>query len=1048
MAAKEQRNRHDHAGGGGNILGASGEGNDARRRQQQEYAAALDQQKSERERRERESRERRMSSAGNASSGGDDVGEIRRRQQQEYAAALEQQIAAKDQREREDRRSVGGDIFGGGRGDCKDARRLQQQEYAADLEQQMAEKQLHQGALLKRQWGGPDGGIAINGSGSGRGGELRKKQQEEYAFALEQQKNERALRERASRSRHDEHGLGASPPGIFDSANDGRADKQRAYANELQQQMQLERQRKELRSSNARQEEKRAFKADRFGLPTPGPLSNDTGVRRASITNMASPEEIEERQRKQQHFQNALAEQVAQKEAAKAEKKRAQLEEERREEAKLEREREQLKAQFDAEQAERQRKENAKGKTSADSLSLTQKCRHQEEREKREAQNGKRQQVIRVDENPQDERTLPRHGSVVRSTKQEPPTVDNQTREQLEQLLRQQEASVQTQRDHAEQMDFLRRENEELRSRMSEQIAAIQKTQLEEKQARQWQEQKQREIEGRRTDGRSRGDTPLSDGVLCTPYLDSTGEPIAPPLSGKQRNMLPLPPAGEPASRPAAHRLDAAHPPGRSSQQSLQHVSQQPAATPSAQLAPPRRISDALDMSASSGGDSLRASLRGDSELVYPPAEDLRRSFEQGGGCAHSRRPSMSCRGGLGSLHAVPEADELARSQGLRRPASERASRPGSSGSRRRPTSSPGGGDAVHPPPPAAMDHGDAERESTPGLDTLVRRAEERLRELQLAEIVHPEQLSGSDTPREEPVSLPPPPPMANMKAYHQLEASLAAETSHVAVGAERTSDEGCRHLAGQVLARTDDKSSLSRPADRASNHSDKRYGSTPVWLQTSDDISKRPMSTDVAVGTAASMNGLAVAAEAHLRRLQKFEECMQLEGDDGTQPVAATSTKPAAPQGAGRPCTPESRSDASSTARLSKGVEQRMARLRQFERHLNAGRGASLHHTPGCLNHEDSIGDELVDETSLVESIQSSISPDPRRETISSHYEDDSDRGSPYNEPPESPWLDEFADISEQRLEKLKQAEQALSNEQEQLDSELHHFLGMHDDN
>lgn len=46
---------------------------------------------------------------------------------------------------------------------------------------------------------------------------------------------------------------------------------------------------------------------------------------------MASPEEIEERQRKQQHFQNALAEQVAQKEAAKAEKKRAQLEEERRE---------------------------------------------------------------------------------------------------------------------------------------------------------------------------------------------------------------------------------------------------------------------------------------------------------------------------------------------------------------------------------------------------------------------------------------------------------------------------------------------------------------------------------------------------------------------------------------------------------------------------------------------------------------------------------------------------------------------------------------------
>eukprot|EP00966_Prymnesium_polylepis_P247135 5715151-Prymnesium_polylepis.1 len=86
------------------------------------------------------------------------------------------------------------------------------------------------------------------------------------------------------------------------------------------------------------------------------------------------------------------------------------------------------------------------------------------------------------------------------------------------------------QRAQADAMEELRLENDALRARMSDQLAEIQRVQLEEKQARQWQEQQQQEREERRADAfRPRGNTPLPEGVLRTPYLDGHGLPVAPP---------------------------------------------------------------------------------------------------------------------------------------------------------------------------------------------------------------------------------------------------------------------------------------------------------------------------------------------------------------------------------------------------------------------------------------------------------------------------------------------------------------------------------------
>ena len=191
---------------------------------QQQYAAALEGQVAARQLRDQKSRENRLGlsegdggSAVDGGGGADDApGRVgaaaeRRRQQQEYAAALEAQIG---ERQRDQRRGAleqrawgAGDADGvaGGR-DAADSRRRQQQEYAAALEEQLQERQQREqesrerrlgvkgGALGHRVFlGGAD--LAVGHAGSAveaeAVAEARRRQQQEYAAALEAQVEEK-----------------------------------------------------------------------------------------------------------------------------------------------------------------------------------------------------------------------------------------------------------------------------------------------------------------------------------------------------------------------------------------------------------------------------------------------------------------------------------------------------------------------------------------------------------------------------------------------------------------------------------------------------------------------------------------------------------------------------------------------------------------------------------------------------------------------------------------------------------------------------------------
>ena len=140
------------------------------------------------------------------------------------------------------------------------------------------------------------------------------------------------------------------------------------------------------------------------------------------------------------------------------------------------------------------------------------------------------------------------------------------------------------------------------------------------------------------------------------------------------------------------------------------------------------------------GGATLRQSLRGASELVYPSDETHRRSLHREDGAREvatavaATRVDTAAR--LGMMPPPPPVGLAALDEDggalVARPRSgeaERGRRPPSAGGR------PGSSPAVVPPLPALSSLGEAQPPGTPGLDTLVRRAEERLRALQLTEV-------------------------------------------------------------------------------------------------------------------------------------------------------------------------------------------------------------------------------------------------------------------------------------------------------------------------
>jgi hypothetical protein len=341
-------------------------------------------------------------------------------------------------------------------------------------------------------------------------------------------------------------------------------------------------------------------------------------------------------------------------------------------------------------------------------------------------------------------------------------------RAQAEQLARAESLALQAQAEQAEQMEALRQQNEQLRAAMARQYQQLHTEQI---------ALKSKLAKPSPAEGERRCDSALSESVLRTPYLDPTYE--APP-----RAQLPVP-APEVEAALARLRLPGAataavagaiggpmiggdergwsplvHP--TYGAQEGQGYAQPGVGLP----APPRppaapRLEDDMNLSLR-GPEDLRSSLRGASELLYPSEETLRRSLAAESAEKEALR-SQATASWLGlqptlgfseggrkhALPAVPEADELTRSlaaadalddarlhydegaragrraiggggggggAGRSRPDSREGSRPPSAGPfSGRPTSAP-------------------ELPGTPGLDTLVRRAEERLRQLQLAE--------------------------------------------------------------------------------------------------------------------------------------------------------------------------------------------------------------------------------------------------------------------------------------------------------------------------
>ena len=228
----------------------------------------------------------------------------------------------------------------------------------------------------------------------------------------------------------------------------------------------------------------------------------------------------------------------------------------------------------------------------------------------------------------------------------------------------------------------------------------------------------------------SRCGTALSDSVLRTPYHDASFQP--PP-----RPELPVPPPEVEAAL-ARLRLPGVATAAVAGEAAAVDRGWSPLVELSAEeeyrrdigsLAPPAPH-PALHGPMVDASVQADATLRGASELVYPSDDTLRRSLDaQQAGKAIATAKASGRLGSAARLGVPPplppleEADEPDR-----RPRSHE-------GSRRGPTSGGRPGSSPTQVPSLQLGSISSSPPGTPGLDTLVRHAEERLRQLQLVEV-------------------------------------------------------------------------------------------------------------------------------------------------------------------------------------------------------------------------------------------------------------------------------------------------------------------------
>ena len=352
----------------------------------------------------------------------------------------------------------------------------------------------------------------------------------------------------------------------------------------------------------------------------------------------------------------------------------------------------------------------------------------------------------------------------------------------------------------------------------------------------------------------------------------------------------------------------------------------------------------------------MRSSLRGDSELLYPPHDMLARSLEH---AALTPQPASAAAGataplagdalrGPSTLQPVIEVEEMGASftRPRSRPSSARLSaRVPSPAAGRRPGSSPaqsspsrGGGANWSGGGGGGEGEGRAQspRQSTPGLDTLMRKAEERLRELTLGELTR-DGTSGAATSAAGTVD------MSTLRRSMQAESKLVPITPG-GTGAAGSSSLPC---------------------------------APPLWLQTSEPMPSLPagylpgsspggVATPGGTGTG-TLTGLAARTEQQMRRLTEFEK--QLGALDTTRPSSRPGSgsragsragtlppREAAGEAAGGAASgggaaagdaerrqriapprapPPPSSPAASDCSLTARAEERLKRLEKYEAHL-----------------------------------------------------------------------------------------------------------------
>ena len=561
---------------------------------------------------------------------------------------------------------------------------------------------------------------------------------------------------------------------------------------------------------------------------------------------------------------------------------------------------------------------------------------------------------------------------------------------EMEQLRRQNE---ELRGAMAEQYERLQREQQALQSQLAGQPHAAQQEELRNAMAQQYEHlQREQAAMQRRLDGRemaaappaqppSRCDSALSESVLRTPYLDPTHQPPA-------RVQLPVPP---PEVEEALARLRQ---PGVATAAVAGEITADergwsPLIQPSAEeekrraigaLAPPAQHpalrGPVPSLHADGGGGtlgtlgtgSLRSSLRGASELIYPSDDTLRRSLqaqevERDAAIAHaSNRLSSAAKLGFPPpLPMVPESSDEPFSRSARELSTSLAgSRPRSEeGSRRPPSAGPRPGSSPAQVPPLHLGSPEPAQPSTPGLDTLVRRAEERLRQLQLTENASPEAMPSfqgrgplgarGDGGRQDGGH-----GMARADLAQRagsgtgvLRESLRAESAYVPLPPHEPG--GTPPLPPRALADGELPEWLHPPHPRT-------HGGRGTAGDGRDALASRGSSVSVAESTTAA---IARRTEQQLRRLHAYEDDLadltDAEAAEGelpgnypaagagaarraeravTQPPLPVPVRAAAPAASGRAEAPSAHSMRPSTG-TTQDVEERLQWLRQLEAQL-----------------------------------------------------------------------------------------------------------------